>query len=262
MKNKKKKKGFGYYLYAVVILILTIANITLATLLLTHVQDVEVSGTKYSEKSEILEWFQEDKLTANSLYSFWKIKSGSYEMPVYLEGINISFRAPWKIHLKVTEKQIMAGMYLQDYYVYFDKEGLVMHISAEAIEGVKLVEGIQLVSEENIEIFQKLKIQDEDVFQVIMNFIDAIEKQNLAPDKIVWEEESMNLHFGEICVKLGKNHFDEKLTQLPAILAREELQGMSGVLHMEKYKETSDKISFESDKEAGTNSENTTENVE
>ena len=258
MGNRKKKKGFGYYLYAVVILLLTITNITLAAFLLTYVQETEVSGTKYSQKSEILEWFEEDKLTINSVYSFWKIRSGSYEMPVYLDDIDFAFHTPWKIELKVTEKQIMAGMYLQGSYVYFDKDGLVMNISSEAMESVELIEGIQVQSEEEIQLFQTLKIQDQDVFQIIMKFIEAMKKQDLSPDKIVWEEESMNLQFGEICVQLGKNNFDEKLTQLPAILTKEELQGQAGILHMEKYGETSGKISFE---RTSDNGETTDENA-
>ena len=59
MRKKKKRKGFGYYFYAVVVLLLTIANITLAILLLTHVQETEVKGNNYSEKSDIIEWFDE-----------------------------------------------------------------------------------------------------------------------------------------------------------------------------------------------------------
>ena len=51
---RKKKRKFGYYLYAIVMLMLTIANITIATFLLTYVQKIKVTGTKYSTDSQII----------------------------------------------------------------------------------------------------------------------------------------------------------------------------------------------------------------
>lgn len=248
MRSKKKKKGFGYYLYAVVVLLLTITNITLAILLLTHVQEIEVKGANYSEKSDIIEWFQEDTLTRNSLYSFWKIKSGSYEMPIYLDDIRLSFRAPWKIQLTVTEKEILAGMLYGDSYLYFNKEGLVMTTSTEPLEGIQIIEGLVIVhnSEEAVvNQFDQLKMLDEDIYIIIEKILAALDDTKLEPDRIVWEENSMNLYFGEICVQLGKTNFDEKMTQLSPILEKEELQGKAGILHMENYSETSNTISFE-----------------
>ena len=76
-KRRKKKSKFGYYLYAIVVLVLTITNVTLAVLLLTHVQTTNVSGTKISSEDEIRAWIAEDPLTVNSLYTFFKYKFGS-----------------------------------------------------------------------------------------------------------------------------------------------------------------------------------------
>lgn len=250
MRKKKKRKGFGYYFYAVVVLLLTIANITLAILLLTHVQETEVKGNNYSEKSDIIEWFEEDTLTRNSLYSFWKIKYGSYELPIYLEDIQLSFRAPWKIRLTVTEKEILAGMQYGDEYIYFDKEGLVMTTSTEALDGIYLIEGLVIVhnsEEAEIKQFERLQMLDEDIYTIIEKILTALDTVELVPDRIVWEDSSMNLYFGEVCVQLGKTNFSEKLTQLPPILEKEEIQGKAGILHMENYSKTGDSISFEPD---------------
>ena len=106
-KRRKKKSRFGYYLYAVIMLVLTLANITVATFLLTYVQDIEVTGTKYSEKQNIIDWIEEDPLTANSVYAVLKYKFGSYTIPIYLEDVNVSLKAPWKLRVKVQEKEIM-----------------------------------------------------------------------------------------------------------------------------------------------------------
>ncbi len=260
-REKKKKKGrFWHYLYAFVILVMTIANISLAALLLTYVQNTELKGTKYSEPGKILAWFQKDPFTKNSVYSYWKVKSGAYQLPNYLEEMDISFNAPWDICVEVKEKEVVAGIDLGGRYVYFDREGLVMTIAAEPLEEIILVEGIcseNLFEAATLEVeqFQMLEADDERIFNIIYDFILALQKQKLTPETIVWEDGSMNLMFGEINVQLGKNHFEEKLAQLPPILEGSELEGKAGILHMENYTSAGDSITFKPNTENAVNTE-------
>lgn len=259
-RRRRKKSRFGYYLYAVVILLLTITNITLAMLLLTYVQNIEISGTENSDQSEIAEWIQEDPLTVNSLYTILKFQRGNYELPVYLKDIKVGLGAPWTLKVEVTEKEEIGCIIAEDGYVYFDEEGLVLRRGLEPLEGIPLIEGLQV---KNVKQFEKLQVDNEKVFSYIVNITEEIEKQKLSPERIVWEDDSMNLYFGEVCVQLGKTDFEEKLMELPPIL--EKLEGKKGVLRMEYYSETNDSISFE---EAVENTpeenaeENTEENVE
>ena len=88
-KQPKKRSKFGYYLYAVTVLVLTVVNLSLAIWLLTYVQNIHIRGSKYSKKSEIVEWIKEDPMTINSLYTLWKFKSGAYKLPVYLEDVEV-----------------------------------------------------------------------------------------------------------------------------------------------------------------------------
>ena len=261
-KKKRKKKGFGYYLYAVVVLVLTIANITLATLLLTYVQKMDVTGTQYSDKGEILEWFQEDPLTKNSLYSFWKVKSGSYTKPVYLESVDLRFKAPWEICLEVKEKQIIGGIAAEGSYAYIDQDGLVLLISTETVENIPIIEGLQAKNTKQYEI---LEVEDEKVFKYMARVSEAIEKNELSPNRIAWEDDSMNLYFEQICVCLGKSNYDEKLVQLAAVLELGTLDGKNGTIHLEHYSDISGNISFEEfidEPETGDDNAESGENVE
>lgn len=239
-KRRKKKSRFGYYLYAVVVLILTITNITLAILLLTHVQKVEVSGTEISTEDEIAAWITEDPLTRNSLYTIWKFNMGSYEQPVYIEDVKVSLGSPWKIKVDITEKEIIACTQYKESYVYFDKEGLVMQILPEKREDIQLVENIAV---QDAKQFKVMKVQNEKLFSYIEDIVRETQKNELYPERIVWEDDSMNLYFGTVCVQLGKMNYDVKVEQLPAILV--DLEGKTGVLHMEHYSEVGEKISFE-----------------
>lgn len=239
-KRRKKKSKFGYYLYAVVVLLLTVTNITLAILLLTHVQKIEVNGTSVSTEDDIVAWIQEDPLTVNSLYTLWKYNMGSYEQPVYLQEMKVSLNLPWEVQVDVTEKEIVSCVKYKGSYVYLDEEGLVMQILPEKREGVQFVENVTVKKAEQ---FKVLEVKNEKIFSYIKNIVKAVKKNDLTPDRLAWEDESMNLYFGEVCVQLGKMNFDVKIAELPGILT--DLEGKAGILHMEHYSETGEKISFE-----------------
>lgn len=242
-RKKKKKRKFGYYLYAVVILVLTFTNITLATLLLTHVQSIEVVGTKHSQKNAIISWIKEDPLTTNSLYTLLKFRTGSYSLPVYLEDVEVKLSSPWKVHVKVSEKPIIGCLIEDNAYIYFDEEGLVLQKSTEYNKEVPLIEGLQV---ENAKKYEKLKVDNKKVFSCFVDITEEIEKYELVPDRLVWEDDGMNLYFEKIRVQLGKSNFDIKVLQLSALL--EKLEGQEGILHLEHYTLDSS-ISFEKIKE-------------
>ena len=238
--RRKKKSKTAYYLYAIVVLLLTIVNITLSILLVTHVQGIQVSGTVYSTSNEIVKWIKEDSKTKNSIYTLWKFKTGKYTLPVYMQDIKVSLSAPWKVNAVVTEKEVVACTLMDDVYVYFDKEGLVMKRSSLYDESILCVEGLGV---EKAERFTYLEIENEKIFKYVVTITTEIKKANLQPDKVAWEDDSINLYFDDVCVKLGKTNFSEKISELPPIL--EKLQGKSGVLQMEHYNSDSTGISFE-----------------
>ncbi|MBQ4559004.1 MAG: hypothetical protein IJA54_01590 [Tyzzerella sp.] len=245
-KRRRKKSKFGYYLYAITVLLLTIINITLATLLLTKVQGIEVKGTKYSQESDIVTWIEEDPMTNNSLYTLWKFKLGHYTLPVYLEDVEVSLTAPWKVKVKVREKQMIGCILVGNSYVYFDAEGLVLKKGSEYDTEIPLIEGLTV---KDSKLFEYLKVENKKVFSYIVKVTEEIAEADISPDRLVWENDSMNLYFEQICVKLGKTNFAEKILQLPPILTK--LEGKQGTLQMEHYTEDSKNISFEkSDEES------------
>ena len=245
-KRRRKKSKFGYYLYAITILLLTIINITLAALLLTKVQGIEVKGTKYSQKSDIVAWIEEDPMTNNSLYTLWKFKLGHYTLPGYLEDVDVSLTAPWKVKVKVQEKQMIGCILVDNSYVYFDADGLVLKKGSEYDTGLPLIEGLTV---KDAKLFEYLKVENRKVFSYIVKVTEEIAEADLSPDRLVWEDDSMNLYFERICVRLGKSNFSEKIQELPPILTK--LEGKQGTLQMEHYTEDSKNISFEkSDEES------------
>lgn len=242
-REHKKKRKTGTYVYAAVVLTLTIVNVTLATLLLTYVQNIQVSGTVNSSRSEIVSWIKEDPLTVNSLYAVWKYKTGHYELPIYLESVDVKMKKPWKLQVHVQEKEVVGCIQEDRAYVYFDADGLVLRKTTYQEKGIPVVEGIVA---KNTGQFEYLKVDNEKIFSYIVNLTQEIQDNKLKPDRIVWENDTMDLYFEMVHVKLGKTNYEEKLSELPAQL--ELLEGKDGILHLEHYTKGST-VSFEENTE-------------
>ncbi len=243
-RKRRKRSRIGYYLYAVTALILMLAIIALSTLLLFHVQKMEVKGTKYTDSNEILRWVQEDQYVVNSIYACVKFKMGDYEKPIYLEDVKMRMKAPWSLVVEVKEKEIVGGILLGSAYAYFDADGLLMLTSTEILENILIIEGVEA---ESTGLYERLSVDNDKIFQYTVNLSEELEESPLEPDRIVWEDNGMNLYFGEVRVQLGRTDFGEKLLQLPPVL--KELEGKRGVLHMEYYNEMSTNITFEKEVE-------------
>ncbi len=237
---KKKKKKFGYYLYAFLMLVLTIVNITLATFLLTYVQKIKVTGTKFSTDTQIVSLIKEDPFTINSIYTVLKYKLGSYEIPPYLESIKVGWDMPWGLHVKVEEKQVAGGILTNNAYIYFAEDGTILAKGTEVLGDVVVVEGVKA---KKTVLYEPIEMKDEKLLSYIFSISEELKKNELFPDRIIWEEDSMNLYFGEIRVQLGKLNFDDKIIQVPPIL--EKLEGKKGILHLEHYNKGNTSISFE-----------------
>lgn len=237
---RKKKRKFGYYLYAIVMLMLTIANITIATFLLTYVQKIKVTGTKFSTDSQIVNLVKEDPFTVNSIYAVLKDKAGGYKIPPYLESMKVGFDMPWGLKVNVEEKQVVAGILMNNAYVYFAEDGTILSKGTEVLDDVAVIEGAKT---KKVILYETIKLRDEKLFSYIISISEELKKNELTPERVVWEDDSMNLYFGEICVRLGKINFDEKVIQVPPILAK--LDGKQGVLNLEHYNEMSTSISFD-----------------
>ena len=127
------------------------------------------------------------------------------------------------------------------YNLYFDKEGIVVESSSEEIEGIPRIKGIAF---DNVELYKKLPVEEEDVFKKILNLTKLLDKYEIAPDSINFSQNlSVTLSFKDANVLLGKDiENDEKIVKLKQLLP--DLQGMKGTLHLENYDEDMKNITF------------------
>ena len=128
-----------------------------------------------------------------------------------------------------------------DGYVFFDKDGVILEVSSQVIEGVPCIKGLNFSS---WEIGEKLPIEDSSKFQMILSITQLIEKYELDIDSIRFttENEIILLH-EKITIELGDGEYLAiQMMNLGSIL--EGLEGLEGTLYMKDFDSDNATASF------------------
>ena len=182
-----------------------------------------------------------DGLTGNSLFLALKYHNKEISDVPFIESMSVEVVSPHSIRITVYEKALAGCVEYLGNYMYFDREGIVVESSSETTQGIPIVTGL---SYGYIVLYERLPVEDEEIFKEILSITQLLEKYQIEADKIRFDtEKNVTLYFGEAKAALGtKENIDQKMMQLSHIIP--ELEGKSGVLHMEEYNEGTESISF------------------
>ncbi len=240
-KSKKKPLRVGDYVYATIVLVLFFAIVGMSMHLLFYVQKIAVKNNEFHGATEIAEYVQANTRANYSLATWYTFEYETPELPVYLEKLDISIVAPWHIEVKVTEKLIAGGVQLEEEFVYFEQEGNIVNIVKEPIEGIPMIEGIEI---EKPVLYQELEVDNDKIFKNLLLVTELVEENDLSPEHIICPNGAeINLVIGGVTVQLGDDNFSDKIVQISPALS--EIDGKDGVLHLENFDINSGIISFE-----------------
>ena len=115
-----------------------------------------------------------------------------------------------------------------------------------ALTDVPKIEGLNA---SNIQVGGILKVKDPSVFQTILSLTKLIDKFGIQPDYVEFAaDHTMTLHYENVRIQIGSDTLlEEKVSRVAAILP--ELEGLSGVLHLEDYAKDTQNIIFDRDKQ-------------
>ena len=212
----------GYYLYSLRITEFTFSGNTL------RYSDEELESLIFTSDIEY-----------NPVYAMFVDKQDK-EIP-FIAKYEIDIEWPDKANVTVYGKDIIGYVYYKDFYIYFDKDGIVVELSKEQLDGVILMEGLDFGQ---MVLHQKLPTKKEESFQLILSLGKMIKKNEIDADKVVFDSElNMTLYVGNIEIVLGRDEFlDEKMTKVRVLLPS--LTEYSGVLNLENYREGNDSFWF------------------
>lgn len=209
-----------------------------------RISQVEVVGNDHYTRQQVQDMVMNDKYSGNSLYLYLKYRYFHTEEIPFVDKIEVNLLSYNKVGIRIYEKSLIGYVEYLGTNLYFDKDGIVVEISSEVRADVPKIAGLNFQS---VSMYQKLSVEDDQVFSVILNVAQLLQKNQLYPDKIEFRNDmEIMLYFENVRVALGKGEqLEEKMGRLAQFLP--DLEGESGVLHMENYSEDSDMVSFRRD---------------
>ena len=216
-----------------------------AAVFLFRTRSYKVEGNSYYGERTITTWIENDPLSVNSLYVLYKYNFTDADLPSGVESLSISLKDPWTVKVKVKEKEMAGYVDYDGAYLYFDRTGTAVLRTKKIIEGVPHIEGLMFDSAK-AKIGKKLPVEDDSIFEKIVEVSKNLKKYNLTPDRMGCTDGGVQIYFEIVQVSLGNGNYEEKLRQVEPILKKltELYPGKAGVLHLENYDAESESIPF------------------
>lgn len=243
IERKRKRKHTFLKILKIIAIVITVLALFI---LVFHTRKINVSGNEYCTEDEVKDWILQDRLSHNTVYTWWKYNyTDAKQLPV-VETMEIKIQTPWEISARVYEKSIVGYLDFGGTHVYFDKDGVVLSQTTDTIEGVPLIEGITL-DQSKIVVHESLPTEQSTAFDHIFEVSQAMETNALKADRMsISESGDVTLYTGNVTITLGDSDFADKVAQIPPILAKlqENYPGQAGTLHLESYSKTHSSINF------------------
>ena len=240
-RRRKKRRKIG--LYILLILILLIAAGVFIVMNVFTVENVVVEGNELYSSTQIENMVLNDEYSWNSLYVDLKYRFVDIGEVPFVDTMEVSLDNPHTVHIKVYEKGMLGYLYINSIgqNAYFDKDGFVVEISSEIIPGVTKINGLSV---QTAELYKKLSIgENSKLLRTLLSVTQLLKKYERVPEVILIQNSNVYLSYGAIQVNLGSGtDLNEKILRMDQILLQ--LDGMSGMLHLETWSETNTDIYF------------------
>lgn len=206
-----------------------------------RVDTVYVEGSTHYTDQEITDMVLTGPLEHNSLYLSVRYKNASVGGIPFVEKMDVGIIDAHTIRINVYEKALAGYITYLGNYMYFDRTGTVVEASKEKTEGIPEVTGLSF---DHVVLYEKLPVENEEVFTRILNVTQLLKKYELSADRIYFDSsENMTLYFGNVRAALGNDdNTDEKISNLKQILPS--LEGKNGILDLVNYTRDSNHITF------------------
>lgn len=237
MREKKQIKNLRIYKTITICLVVVILIFVL--LLFCRLQTVIIEGSTHFSTEELQKKIVTKPTDQNTLLLYLRYKYRDKVNIPFVEDIDITLVNLNTVKIHVYEKVITGCIEFMGGYMYFDKDGIVVESSDVKLEDIPIVTGLQF---NKIVLYDKLKIEDKALFNVVLNLSQLIKKYDLNIEKIEFNSDlEVTLYQENIRVFLGKREtYDEQLAVLKSLLASAEGRKLS--IDLSGYTEDQDKI--------------------
>lgn len=216
--------------------IMAVAIVSAAVILLSvNVGEVTVTGNSRYTEDEIVNLVFRKKLDFNSVCLFLRERIKEHVQIPFVEDYQLDFVSPTHVEIIVHEKAVVGYVSYMGSYMYFDKDGIIVESTSEALSGIPCVSGLRFGQ---IVLHQPLPVEDSRIFEEILNLTQLLSVRGLSVDRIQYNSKGeANLYFGNVEVVLGDgSQMDGKISLLANMMPQ--IKDLDGTLYLDNYDET------------------------
>lgn len=230
--EKHKTRKHILWIAAGIVAVLMI--VVIVCFLAFRIKTIEVEGNSRYSKEEIIDAIFKNRYDKYTLIFRMKNKFGKKEEIPFVETYDVEIKSPHKVKITVYEKEMVGCIEYMGNYMYFDKDGIVVESFSEHFKDIPLITGWQF---DYMVLNSKLPTQNEEIFELILDLTQLLQKYSILVDKIYIDEQLQStLYIEKVKVELGTNEqLNEKVADLNDIVPN--LEGKEGTLDMKKYNE-------------------------
>lgn len=194
-----------------------------------QLENITVTGSSRYNEEQIIERLISSELDKNTILFYLKHKY-FYDVRVpFVEKMSFELVDKNSVSIRVYDKKIIGCIEFMGDYLYFDKDGIIVESTSNRLSDIPLIKGLKY---QKIVLNEKLEVQKEELYDVILNLTQQIEKRGLNVDTISFNSKyEVTVDCGDIKAMLGKRStYDEILAKLKNIL--EEAKGKKLTIDM------------------------------
>lgn len=198
------------------------------------IETITVEGSERYTDEEIESYIFSRERDYHTVVFWFRNSFGEHVSIPFVEDYDIEMTGTDTVHITVYEKSLIGYVTYMGSCFYLDKDGYAVESSDEPLEDVPYVTGLDF---DYIILNEKLPVENDDTFDVLLNVAQQLKKYELSVDRIyVASNLDISVYIGNVRVNLGNDDMlTEKIAELKDISAN--LEGYSGTLDMTEYKE-------------------------
>lgn len=248
MKNKKLKTRGGHkkiILFFSILLVFLLISAAINYIDRNYkIKNVYVDGNVHYTDEEIMNIVMDGTFGDNSLFLSMKYKNKGIDDIPFVQTMDVAILSPDTIRITVYEKSLAGYVEYLGNYMYFDKDGTIVESSTSKTAGIPQVTGLSF---DYVVMYEPLPVEEREVFETILDMTLLLNKYSLSADRLYFDSDyEMTIYFADVKAAVGSGeNIDEKVMLLQSILP--DLEGKSGIIHLESYTEDTKNVTFEPD---------------
>lgn len=195
------RDGTKRLIRSVAVCVIAVA-VVLLLVMVFRTERITVEGLTYYTEEEFLQKISGETARKNTiLFRLEQRRNGEQRVP-YVERYDVTTEGKNVIRIQVYEKILVGCVKVMGQYLYFDKDGYVTDSSAERLPQVPLLKGLEF---DRIVLYEKLRIQKDELYDVILNITKLVREYGLPADTVSFNGKGeVELEVGTLTVAMGK----------------------------------------------------------